>query len=65
VINENGLEIRNDGRATHHWKSKGHESESVMDLTLANRPITKWSVLADDHAMGSDHKVRQWEVEAD
>jgi len=24
-----------------------------------------WSILADDHATGSDHKVIEWEVEAD
>jgi len=57
VIDENGLEIGNDGRATQHWTREGHEGESVIDLTLANRPITKWSILADDHPTGSDHEV--------
>jgi len=42
-----------------------HEGESVMDLMLANGPITKWLILADDHATGSDHEVVEWEVEAD
>jgi len=66
VIDENGLEIGNDGEATHHWTREGHEGESVIDLTLANRPITKWSILADDdHATGSDHEVIEWEVEVD
>jgi hypothetical protein len=60
VIDENGLEIGNDGEATHHWTREGHEGESVIDLTLANRPITKWSILADDHATGSDHEVIEW-----
>jgi len=33
---------------------------------LANRPIPKWSILADeDHATGSDHEVMEWEVEVD
>ena len=27
--------------------------------------ITKWFILGDDHATGSDHKVIEWEVEAD
>jgi hypothetical protein len=63
VIGENGLEIGNDGEATLHWTRDGHEGESVIDLTLANRPITKWSILADDHATGSDHEVIEWEVE--
>jgi len=65
VIDENGPEIGNDGTATHHWTREGHEGESVIDLTLPNRPITTWSILADNHAMGSDHEVIEWEVEAD
>jgi len=66
LIDENGLEIGNDGEGTHHWTREGHEGESVIDLTLANRPITKWSILADDdHATGSDHEVIEWEVEVD
>jgi len=27
VIDENGLEIGNDGEATHHWTREGHEGE--------------------------------------
>jgi hypothetical protein len=65
VIDKNGLEIGNDGRATHHWTREDHEGESVIDLTLANRPIAKRSMLADDHAMGSDHEVIELDVEAD
>jgi len=65
VIDENGLEIGNDGRATHHWTRECLEGELVIDLTLANRAITKWSRLAENHAMGSDHEVIEWEVEAD
>jgi len=66
VIDQNCLEIGNDGEATHHWTSEGHEGESVIDLTLANRTITKWSILADDdHATGSDHEVIELEVEVD
>jgi hypothetical protein len=57
VIDENGLEIGNEGEATHHWTREGHEGESVIDLTLANRPITKWSILADNHATRSDLMV--------
>jgi hypothetical protein len=63
MIDENGLEIGNDREATHHWTREGHDGESVIDLTLANRPITKWSILADDHASGSHHEVTEWEVE--
>ena len=64
VIDENGLEIGNDGEAAHHCTREGHTGKSVIDLMLANRPITKWSILSDDdHATGSDHEVIQWEVE--
>jgi hypothetical protein len=65
VIDKNGLEIGNDGEATHHWTREGHEGEKVIDLTLVNRPIPKWSILADDHATGSDHEVIVWEVQVD
>jgi len=64
VIDENGLEIGNDdGEVTHHCTTDGHEGESVIDLMLVNRPITQWSILANDHATGSDHEVIEWEVE--
>jgi len=36
VIDENGLEIGNDGRSTHYWPREDHEGELVIDLTLAN-----------------------------
>jgi len=65
-VDENGLEIGNDAEATHHWTREGHEGELVIDLTLANRPITKWSLLAnDDPATGSDRVVIDWGVEVD
>jgi hypothetical protein len=57
AIDEYGQKIENDRRAAHHWRREGHEGELAIDLTLANRPITMWSVLADDHATGSDHEV--------
>jgi len=65
MIDENELEIGNDGQSTHNWTREGHEGKSVIDLTLANRPITKWSTLADDHATGSDHEVIEWVVDVD
>jgi len=58
-------EIGNGARATHHWTREDQEGESVIDLTLANRPIVKWTTLADDHATGSDHEVIEWEVGVD
>ena len=36
VIDDNGLEIGNDGEATHHWTREGHEGESVINLTLVD-----------------------------
>jgi len=65
VIDENGLEIGHHGRPTNHWTIEDLESESVIDLTLANRPIVKWTILADNHATGSDHVVIEWEVGVD
>lgn len=64
MIEEKGLEIGNDGSATHHWARQGQQGESVIDLTPANSPITKWSILADGHhSTGSHHRGIVWEVE--
>jgi hypothetical protein len=60
VIDENRLQIGNDGRPTHHWAQEDQYGESVIDLTLANQPIVKWTILADDHTTGSDHEVIEW-----
>jgi len=65
VIDENGLEIGNDGSLTHHWTREDQEGESVIDLALAYRPIVRWTILADDHATGSDHEVIEWQVGVD
>jgi len=65
VIDENGLEIGNDGWPTHHRTSEDQDDESVLDLMLANRPIVRWTKRADDHATGSDHEVIEWEVGVD
>jgi hypothetical protein len=65
VIDDNGLEIGNNGQSAHYWTREVHEGESVIDLTLGNRPIMKWIILADDHATVCDHEVRECEVEAD
>jgi len=62
VIDENGLEIANDGSATHHWARADQQGESVIYLTLANQPILKCTILADDHATRSDHEVIEWQV---
>ena len=65
VVDENGLEVGNYAQPTHYWTREDHKGESVIDLTLAYRPITKRFILADDHATGSDNNVIKWEVEAD
>jgi hypothetical protein len=65
VIDENGLEIGNDGQSAQCWTREDHEGESVIDLTLVNRPIMKWIILADDHTTVCDHEVRECEVEID
>jgi len=56
MIEKNGLEIENKGSPTHHWTREDQEGESVIDLMLENRPIVKWTILANDHATGSDHE---------
>ena len=63
MIDENCPEFGTLVEPTHHWTRDGHEGKSDIDLTLSNRPIRKWSILADDnHATGSDHEVIEWEV---
>jgi hypothetical protein len=58
IIDEHGLEIGNDDdRPTHHWERNGKEGESTIDLTLATRPITRWTTLGGSHATGSDDEV--------
>jgi hypothetical protein len=34
VIDENGLDIGNDSRPTHHWTREDQQDESVIDLTV-------------------------------
>ena len=65
VFDENGLEVGNDGRPTRYWAREDQEGESVIALPLAIGLITKWFILADVHATGSDHEITEWEVEAD
>jgi len=50
VIDENGLEVGNNGQPSHYRTREDDEGESVIDLTFAIRPRTKWFILADDHA---------------
>jgi hypothetical protein len=65
VIDQNGMDIGNDGEASHHWAREGYTGESVIQLTLANQTLNKWSIPADDHATGSHHNITEWEVEVD
>jgi hypothetical protein len=32
---------------------------------LPNRPIGKWTTLAENYPTGSDHKVIEWEVDVE
>ena len=65
MIDENGLEVGNDGQHTHYWTREDHEGKSVIDLTLTNRALLTWFNLAGYHATRSDNEVFEWEVEAD
>ena len=57
VIAQNGLVIWNDCQSTHYWITEDHKGVSIIDLISINRPMTKCSILADDHPIGSDYKV--------
>jgi hypothetical protein len=62
IIEQRGPEIGNDDdRPTHHWARNGEDGESTIDLTLAIRPITRWTTLGGSHATGSDQEVIEWE----
>ena len=63
IIDEHGLVIGNQDRPTHHWMRNQSEGKSIIDLTLANQPFGKWTILVGSHATGSDHKIIAWEVE--
>jgi len=65
IIAEHGMEFGNDDQPTHHWARNGEESESTIDLTLASRPITRWTILDWRHAPGSDHEVIEREFSVD
>jgi hypothetical protein len=65
IIDEHGLEIGNDNQPTHHWARNGEEGELTIDLTLASRPITRWTILDGRHATGSDHEVIKWKFSID
>jgi hypothetical protein len=63
IIDEYGLVIRNDNLPTHYRTRHDSMGESVIDLTLPNRPFGKWIILHGIHATGSDHKIVEWELE--
>ena len=65
IIDEYVLEIGNDHRPTQHWARNGKQGESTIDLTLATRPIKRWTILEGSHATGSDHEVIEWEFNVD
>jgi len=66
IIDAHGLVIGNDDdRPTHHWARNGEEGEPTIDLTLATRPIMRWTTLGGSHAACSDHEVIEWDFNAD
>jgi len=65
IIDIYRLVIGNDDRPTHHWAGNGEEGISTIDLTLATRPIMRWTTLHGSHATASDHEVIEWEFNAD
>jgi len=65
IIDEHGLEIAKDDQPTHHWARNSEEGESTIDLTLASRPITRWTILEGRQATCSAHEVIEWEFSLD
>ena len=63
IIDNHGLVIWNDDRPTQYWTRHDSMGESIIDLTLANRPFRKWMILDGRHATGSVHKIIEWELE--
>jgi len=62
VIDENGLEIGNDDRSTHHWARENQEGDLVINLMLASQPSVQLTILVDVHSTGSDHEVEERDV---
>jgi len=65
IIGKYGLEIGNDDLPTHHWARNGKERVSTIDLTLATRLITRWTILDGSHVKGSDQEVIEWQFIVD
>jgi len=63
IIDVDGLVIGNYDRPTHYWTRNECEVVSIIDLTLANRPFGKWTIVDGNHAMGSDYEIIEWEVD--
>jgi len=59
----NRLGIRNDDRPTHCMARHDSMRESVIDLTLDNRPFGKTTILDVTNATESDHQIIEWELE--
>jgi hypothetical protein len=62
IIHERGLVIGNDDRPTEYWMSNESVGVSITELTLANRPFGKLTMLDGNHATGSDHEIIECEV---
>jgi len=56
-MDEHGLGIGNDDRPIHHWTRNECEGESIIELTLGNRPFGKWTILDGSHMTESDHEI--------
>jgi hypothetical protein len=63
IIGKHRVVIGNDDWPTHYWTRHNSMGESVIDLTLANRPLEKWMIQDGSHATGSDHEIIEWELE--
>ena len=63
IIDQHGRVIGNDDLPTHYWTGNERAGKSILDLTLANRPFEKWTILEGNDATGSDREMIEWEVD--
>jgi len=63
ILAEHWLAIGNDDSLTHYWMRNESQQESIIGLTMANQPFSKWKILDENRARGSDHKIIEWEVD--
>jgi len=63
IVNQHRLGIGNDDWPTHYWTRNESKGVSIIDLTLPNQPLRKWTIWDGNHPTGSDHENIECEVD--